>query len=224
MNELHFSDAPRIQNSVFSRIEAQLLGWFAARIPKCINSDHLTALGFAAMMGACTAYVLSEHDKRFLHLVNVFVLLNWLGDSLDGTLARYRNRLRPRYGFYVDHILDTFSMLLLIGGLAMSRYMSLSVAGVLLVIYFMLCINVYLATYTLGTFRISFGKFSPTEMRLLLAIGNLVLLHRPVVHLLGSQFLLFDVGGTVAAALMGFVLISSTVLNIQFLYRLERLT
>jgi phosphatidylglycerophosphate synthase len=223
MIQLGFSDAKREQAGMLATIESRILQWIVARLPDAINSDHLTTLGFLAMFGAGIAYVCSGANSHWLHVVNLCLLLNWLGDSLDGTLARYRNRLRPRYGFYVDHILDTFSMLFFIGGLSLSGYMSSKVAGSLLVTYFMLCINVYLAAYTLGTFKISFWKFSPTELRLMVAVGNLVLLFRPTIQLAGSSYRLFDVGGVVATILMAATLIVSTIQNVKKLYREERL-
>ena len=163
MSQPSFQDAKREQNGILASAERQALRWMAAHLPARVHSDHLTSLGLLAMLAAGVAYACSQSNSLFLHAVNVCLLLNWLGDSLDGTLARYRNRLRPRYGFYVDHILDTFSMSFLFGGLALSGYMSPEIVAFVLIAYFMLCINVYLATYTLGTFRISFGKFSPTE-------------------------------------------------------------
>jgi phosphatidylglycerophosphate synthase len=117
-----------------------------------------------------------------LLLVAVFLALNWLGDSLDGTLARVRNRQRPRYGFYVDHVVDAFGTLFLLAGLALSGYMSKPVAAALLTAYYMLSIEVYLATYAIGVFQLSFWKLSPTELRILLAIGNIALLYCPMVH------------------------------------------
>jgi archaetidylinositol phosphate synthase len=223
MSRHSFVDAPREQNGILAGVEARILRSMAARMPDRINSDHLTALGFLAMLAAAGAYALSRENKLFLHLVNVCLVLNWMGDSLDGTLARYRNRLRPRYGFYVDHILDTISMAILVAGMALSDCMSFGVASLVLIVYLMLCINVYLATYTIGTFKISFGRFSPTELRLLLAVGNLVLLFQPTVRLLGNSYRLFDVGGTVAVTLMTGILIATTVQNIQLLYNAERL-
>jgi phosphatidylglycerophosphate synthase len=223
MKPFSFVDARREQNGILAGVEARILRWMAARMPDRINSDHLTALGFLAMLAAGVAYALSREDKLFLHLVNGCLVLNWMGDSLDGTLARYRNRLRPRYGFYVDHILDTISMSILLAGLALSDYMSFGVAGLVLIVYFMLCINVYLATYTIGTFKISFGRLSPTELRLLLAVGNLVLLFQPTVRLMGGSYRLFDVGGMVAVILMTGILIATTIQNIRFLYNAERL-
>jgi archaetidylinositol phosphate synthase len=127
--------------------------------------------------------------------VVVCLALNWLGDSLDGTLARFRRRLRPRYGFYVDHMVDSFGALGLMGGLALSGYMHPVIAIGLLIAFLMLSIQSYLATHTLGEFRLSFWRFGPTEMRILLVVGNLALLWKPRVHFAGSDYRLFDLEG-----------------------------
>src|SRR5579864_4616593 len=115
-----FANAVRVHNALTARLEKRLLTWMALRMPEAISPDHLTALGFAAQILAGGAYALSSRDGRFLWLVNCFLALNWFGDSLDGTLARVRNRQRPRYGFYVDHMIDTFGGFFLMGGLAIS--------------------------------------------------------------------------------------------------------
>ena len=155
--------------------------------------------------------------------VNVFLALNWVGDSLDGTLARVRGRERPRYGFYVDHVVDAFGTLALLSGLALSGYMTPWVAAGLLVSYFMLSIEVYLATYTIGTFHLSFWKWSPTELRILLMIGNAALFYRPEVTLWGARHLLFDVGGVVGIAGMCLMLVTAVARHTAHLYRAERL-
>jgi phosphatidylglycerophosphate synthase len=222
MPEQTFEDAKRQQLGLLARVESSVLLWMARHTPAWTNSDHLTLLGFLGMIGASICYSLSGKDKLFLHAVSACLVLNWLGDSLDGTLARYRNKLRPRYGFYVDHIVDTFGTCFLIGGMALSGYMSERVALLLLIAYFMVSINVYLATYCLGTFRISFGAFSPTELRVLLIVGNFFLFYKPEVHLLGRLYLLFDVGGTIGIIGMLLILIATTVINTARLYRMER--
>jgi phosphatidylglycerophosphate synthase len=149
--------------------------------------------------------------------------LNWLGDSLDGTLARVRQQLRPRYGFYVDHMVDTFGALALMGGLAFSSYMHPWIAMGLLVGFLMLSIQSYLATHTLGEFRLSFWRFGPTELRILLAVGNLALLWRPHAHFLGQHYKLFDVGGVIGLAGMTLILGFFTAENTVRLYREERI-
>ena len=156
-------------------------------------------------------------------LVNLWLAVNWFGDSLDGTLARVRNRQRPRYGFYVDHIVDSFSALFLIVGLALSGYMAERTAMALLISFFLLAINTYLATYALGTFQLSFCKLSPTEVRILLAVGNAVAFFRPTVHVFGPPLRFFDVAGWVAVASMAVVLVVSVTHNTVKLYRNERI-
>jgi archaetidylinositol phosphate synthase len=151
----------------------------------------------------------------------VFLAINWLGDSLDGTLARVRNKLRPRYGFYVDHVVDMLGAVFVLGGLALSGWMSTPVAATLLILFFMLSINCYLATYTMGEFRLSFGPFSPTELRILLALGNVFLMWKPTAVVFGREMLLFDAGGIVGAACMAILLIASITRNTAQLYREE---
>src|ERR1041385_5986556 len=143
-----FRQANRVQQSMLARAEKRALVWLAERTPVHVNSDHLTILGLAAQIMAGVSYALSGHDKNWLLAVIVFLALNWLGDSLDGTLARVRQQQRPRYGFYVDHMIDSFGSLALMGGLALSGFMHPAMAIGLLVGFLMLSIQSYLATYT----------------------------------------------------------------------------
>ena len=223
MKDSSFKDAKREQTSVLAPLERAALRGLARRMPAWINSDHLSLLGLVAMFLAGVFYAASGRNPLLLHLVNLCIFLNWFGDSLDGTLARYRDRQRPRYGFYVDHIIDTFGTMFLILGLALSGYITERVAAVVLVVFLMLAINSYLAAYALGIFKISQGIFGPTEIRLVLIIGNLALLHSPYSRILGHQFLLFDVGGVISAAVMGVILVISSIRNTHALYELERL-
>ncbi|MFN7994412.1 MAG: CDP-alcohol phosphatidyltransferase family protein [Bryobacteraceae bacterium] len=218
-----FQEAEREQQSLFAPLEKRILIRLAHAAPRSINSDHLTLLGFVAMFLAGCSYWLARWNKYMLLAVILWLALNWLGDSLDGTLARVRNRQRPRYGFYVDHITDAFGTFFLIGGMGLSGYMSPAIAGGLLVAYFMLSIQAYLATHALGTFQLSYWKFSPTELRMLLVAGNIALFYRPMVSLFGQRFLLFDVGGAVGIVGMSLMLIASSIRNTRALYRAERL-
>src|SRR6202521_5503303 len=170
-----FKNATRLQNSFTAAIERKALLWLAARLPVSINSDHLTLLGFVAMFLAGCSYALARWNPWGLLLATLCLALNWFGDSLDGTLARVRNRQRPRYGFYVDHIIDSFGALFLMGGLALSTYIDWRIAAAMLTAFLLLSIETYLATYTLGTFRLSFALFGPTEIRILIALGNAAL-------------------------------------------------
>jgi archaetidylinositol phosphate synthase len=217
------ADMLRLQESWVAVAEKRALLWLAARMPQRINPDHLTVLGLIAQIGAGACYALAAWNRYALLGVIGCLALNWLGDSLDGTLARVRQRQRPRYGFYVDHMIDTFGAVALMGGLALSGYMHPRIAIGLLVAFLVLSIQSYLATHTLGEFRLSFWRFGPTELRILLAVGNLALLWKPVVHLLGSQYRLFDVGGAIGLAGMSLMAIVFTLKNAARLYREERI-
>jgi len=209
--------------SLLAPLEKRALAWLALRTPPSIHPDHLTLLGLASLLGAGLCYWYASRNRWALIGVIVFLGFNWLGDSLDGTLARVRNRQRPRYGFYVDHMVDAFGTAALLAGLSQSGYMNERLAMMLLIAYFLISIEVYLATYTLGTFHLSFWVFSPTEIRVLLAVGNLVLLVRPWVRIGDIQYRLFDVGGLVAFASMIIMVLVATSRHTAALYRAERL-
>jgi archaetidylinositol phosphate synthase len=212
----------REHGSLLAASEKRLLIWIAQRLPGSIHSDHLTLLALVAMAAAGAAYAVAAVVPQALWLVVVALGVNWFGDSLDGTLARVRRVERPRYGFYVDHVLDIVGISLLLGGLACSGYMAPLVAAVLLVAYLLVTAEVFLATAAHGVFRMSFLWVGPTELRIVLAIGTLALFRDPHVDLgaLGRHPL-FDVGGVVAAAGLVVALVSSTVRNTRVLARLE---
>lgn len=217
-----FKNAPRLQSSLLTPIERRCLKWMAPRLPEWIKPDHLTALGFAAMLLAGATYALAATWPTALLVVNLWLAVNWFGDSLDGTLARARNKERPRYGFYVDHIVDAFGIMFLIAGLALSGFMSPLIALALLATYLLLSIEVYLATYTIGAFRMSFYKFGPTELRLLLAIANVRALFDPSVKIFRQDYLFFDAAAVASMALMAAVIVISVARNTVALYRAER--
>jgi phosphatidylglycerophosphate synthase len=218
-----YREAERKQLSFLAAAEKRLLVWMAHRMPGWVNSDHLTVLGFVAMFAAGACYWAASRDRRALLGVIVALAVNWFGDSLDGTLARVRNRLRPRYGFYVDHITDAIGTFFLLGGLSLSGYINPFIALGLLIAYFLLSIEVYLTTYTIGAFHLSFWSFGPTELRILLCVGNIALFYRPVVGLFGRKYLLFDVGGSIGIAGMALMLVWSALRHTRALYRTERL-
>lgn len=216
----NFRSAKRVNTSVLADAEKHLLVWMAERTPPWVNSDYLTILGFAAQFGTGVCYALSRFQRGWLLAVIACLALNWLGDSLDGTLARVRGKQRPRYGFYVDHVLDSIGSVALMGGLALSGYMSPWIAMSLLVLFLLLSIQSYLATYTLGEFHMSFWSFGPTELRVLLVAGNLALFRWPYV-LHGHR--LFDLGGLAGIVGMSAMLIFATAGNIRRLYNEERI-
>ena len=219
-----FKSAERIHQALTANLERKALIYFAERMPKAINSDHLTLLGFGAQLLAGVSFALARWNRYALLLACLFIALNWFGDSLDGTLARVRKQQRPRYGFYVDHIIDAFGAVFLMCGLAASGYLHWQVAMAMLTAFLLISIETYLATYTLDTFRLSHGIFGPTEIRILLIIGCVALLRNPHATLLGHRFLLFDVGGVIGSAGMLVMVIVASVRHTVELYRKERLS
>jgi len=218
-----FQEAARAQVSFLAPLEKRCLIWLARRTPAWIDSDHLTALGLIALAGAGLSYWYARWNHAGLLLAIVCLALNWLGDSLDGTLARVRNQQRPRYGFYVDHMVDIFGSAAMMCGLGFSGWLHWQTAIAMLIAFLLLASESYLATYTLSCFELSQGIFGPTEIRILLVIGNLALLHSPYSTLFGHRMLLFDLGGTIAAASMIAMAIGVTVRHTVELYRQEPL-
>jgi archaetidylinositol phosphate synthase len=204
--------------------EKKALIWLARHTPAWINSDHLTLLGLAAMFSAGAGYLAASRYKSALFLVATSLAMNWLGDSLDGTLARFRNCQRPRYGYYVDHVIDLIGTSALLGGLAFSGFMNPLIAVGLLAAFALVEAEVFLATHIQGIFRLSCFRFGPTELRIILAIGTLYLLHNPWVKIGGmGPFLLFDIGGIVSIAGLMSALAYSAIRNTRTLYQAEPL-
>jgi archaetidylinositol phosphate synthase len=218
-----FKPAIRVQNSLLTPLEQRCLQWLVTRLPGWVTSDQLTVLGFAAMLAAAAFYLVASKWISGLWFVNVCLAINWFGDSLDGTLARARNKQRPRYGYYVDHVIDALGILFIVCGMAGSGLMSWPVALAVLVTYYLLSIDVYLATHSLGLFRMSFLKFGPTELRLLLVIGNIKVMIKPTARLFSHSWLVFDLGAIVAIGLMALIIVRSIVRNTIALYRAEPL-
>ena len=210
----------REHNSVLAASEKRLLVNIAGRLPAWINSDHLTFTGAVAMLGIGGCY---WAGGGALWMVIPLLALNWFGDSLDGTLARVRKQERPRYGYYVDHVLDAVGFACLFGGLILGGHMSPVLGLAFIAAYYLAVVEISLATHARGTFRLSAFGVGPTELRILLAVGTLQLMRSDVVQMFGHRWLLFDVGGAVGIA--GFLLtfVYSAVANGVALYNEERL-
>src|SRR2546425_5414898 len=169
------STAPREMTFLLAEPERRILQALAARVPRSIRSNHLTALGTIAAAGAGAAYALTHYSPAWLWVASLMLVINWLGDSLDGTLARVRGTQRPNYGYYVDHVVDAVSTTVIGLGIGLSPYVNLGLALGLVVVYLALSINVYLESSVFGVFKISYGRIGPTEVRLLLVILNTML-------------------------------------------------
>jgi phosphatidylglycerophosphate synthase len=212
-----------VNEALTSAVEKRALVWMAERAPGWVTSDGLTLLGLGAQVAAGVCYALARWDRRALLLVMVCIALNWLGDSLDGTLARVRQQQRPRYGFYVDHMVDVFGAIALMCGMGCSGLLHWQAAAAMLVAFLVLSSESYLATHTLDRFQLSQGLFGPTEIRILMIVGVAAALRSPWATVLGRRMLLFDLGGAIAAATMFAMAIGVTVRHTAELYRQEPL-
>ena len=214
--------AVREHGSLLAVPEKRLLIWIAGRLPTWISSDHLTLLALVAMGIAGASFAAIRWDDRAAWGVVIGLVLNWFGDSLDGTLARVRRSERPRYGYYVDHVLDIVGTSVLMAGLALSGRMMPAIALIVLVAYLLVAAEVFLATAVHGVFRMSFLRVGPTELRIVLAAGALALLGEARVDLGAFGHVhVFDAGGAIAAAGLFATLAIATVKTTRMLARLE---
>jgi hypothetical protein len=208
--------------SVTAAREKRLLEAMARRLPSAINSDHLSALGLAAMAVAGAAFAVLPSSRWAAAAVVAALAANWVGDSLDGTVACVRGHLRPRYGYCVDHVLDLSGTTLLFAGIACSGLMSPLIAAAVLVGYLLVSPETYLMTHAAGVFRMSFLGIGSTELRLLLAIGTVKAAVAPYVTLgRWPPVLLFDIGGAVASAGLLLAFVTSALQNTRALYVTE---
>jgi archaetidylinositol phosphate synthase len=214
----------RENNGLLADIERRTLIWAARRIPRRINSDHLSALGLSAMLGSGVSFAAMAATPWAAWGVVVSLGINWFGDSLDGTLARVRGHQRPRYGYYVDHVIDLAGATFLMTGMAFSGLMTPLVAAAMLAAYLLVSAETYLATHAQGVFRMSVLGFGPTELRILVAIGALRAAHQPWVSLEGlGTIRLFDIGAVIATASLAVVFAISAARNTKALYAAEPL-
>lgn len=208
--------------SLLADSERRALIWIAGRLPARINSDHLSTLALLSMLAAGISFASFRVTPWAALGVIVSLIANWFGDSLDGTVARVRGQQRPRYGFYVDHVIDLAGTALLLAGLACSGLMNPTLAVTLLAAYLLVAAESYLTTHAAGIFRLSFLGFGPTELRIVLAMGALKVVSSPWIALGGLlEVRLFDLGGIVAIVGLALAFIVSAVRNTMALYAAE---
>src|SRR5437764_2933460 len=186
--------------------EGRILRALAARVPRSIRSNHLTAIGTIGAAAAGIAYALTTYHPAWLWVASAMLVVNWLGDSLDGTLARVRGTQRPKYGYYLDHVVDAFSTAVIGLGIGLSPYVDLGLALGMVIVYLALSINVYLESSVFGVFKISYGRIGPTEVRLLLiALNTLVVFWPSPTSLVANWTLGMILAGMVALFVGRFV-------------------
>jgi phosphatidylglycerophosphate synthase len=207
------TDHERVNDILLGPLERPALQWFAAHMPAWVTPDTLTLIGVLGSLVILIGYALTEVSAAFVWLASLGFFINWFGDSLDGTLARYRKIERPKYGFFVDHTVDAFSYLLVFGGLGLSIYVTFDAAILALVGYLLMSVLVYVDTFVTGRFKISFGRFGPTEIRALAVLLNVVffVVGVPTITLPYGTVPVYDLAVLALAALLVLLFIASTI-------------
>jgi len=206
------TDHDRVNDILLGPLERPALQWFAAHMPAWVTPDILTLIGVFGSLVILVGYALTTVNGAFVWLASVGFFINWFGDSLDGTLARYRSIERPKYGFFVDHTVDAFSYLLVFGGLGLSIYVSFNVAMLALVGYLLMSVLVYVDTFVTGRFKISYGRFGPTELRAIAVLFNVVFFFvgAPLIELPYGQAPVYDLAVLAIAIVLVLIFIVST--------------
>ena len=184
------ADAVRIQTSILNAAEKKVLVWLAERQPSWMTSDMLTYFGTLGAVVIAVGYMLSSVDMNWLWLSSLGFVINWYGDSLDGTLARVRNRQRPVYGYYLDHTVDAVNELIIVLGIGLSGMVHLSLALLILALYLMLTINVSINAHLKKEFRLTYVRMGPTELRIIMVIVNTVLALVPSIAAFSHSFMI----------------------------------
>ena len=202
-----------INTGLTAHAEEKAKEWICPRIPQWVNSDMLTVLGFLSSFIIAAGFILGFANRWYLILVVVGLILNWFGDSFDGSLARYRHKTRPNYGYYIDHITDGLTVTVLGLGLGLSGFIRVEIALAFIIMYLMLMMHVELVTYVENEFKYSFGLFGPTEFRIIGILLAVVMFFLPVKYFDIWEYTLtqYDLFATFAVVVMFIILISSIV-------------
>ena len=213
----------RVNDILLAPLERPALKWLAANMPAWVNPDILTVMGILGALLTFFGYLMSNYRTEFLWLASLGFVINWFGDSLDGTLARHRQIERPKYGFFVDHTVDAFNEVLIVIGLGLSPYVNFSVACLALIGYLLMSVLVYIRTYINGVFQLSYGKFGPTEIRVILILLNTIMFFVGILPIdlpLGLTTI-YDIPISLIAVILGILFTTGSIQNAIALAKLE---
>jgi len=213
----------RVNDILLGPLERPALRWLAAHMPAWVNPDMLTGVGVLGSVLTFFSYAMTNFNADFLWLASLGFAINWFGDSLDGTLARFRKIERPRYGYFVDHTVDSMSMLLVFLGLGLSPYVRFEIACLALIAYLLMSTLVYIRTNVSGVFQMSYGRFGPTEARAIAILANAAIYFfgNPVVTERFGALSVFDFIAGIAAVVLAVIFLASTIRQARDLAKLE---
>jgi len=201
--------------------ERRLLNWLCPRLPQWITPDMMTMLGFAGALMVGVGYIFSIQNLTWLWLAQLGYLLNWFGDSLDGSLARYRRIERPNYGYFIDHSVDALATMAMLVGLGLGPFVELEVALLALVAYLLLSIHTYLCAQVIDEFKLTYLAGGPTELRLMLMAMTAAMFFVGQDKLFGTGLSAFDIFALVVAAILVGIFVSQTASTARLLAKRE---
>jgi len=214
----------RTNDILLGPFERPALKWFAGRMPAWMTPDILTAIGFLGALIIFSGYWLTSYNRNFLWLASLGFVVNWFGDSMDGTLARFRSIQRPRYGFLLDHTVDTFSEVIVFIGLGLSPFIQFNIAMLALTGYLLMSVLVFVRTCVDNEFKISFGRLGPTEVRVIAVLSNTIgfFTARSRIVLPIGIYSVFDIIGIIISVLLFGFFIGSTILQARELASVDK--
>ena len=214
----------RVNDILLGPLERPALLWLSAHMPAWVTPDILTAVGVIGALVIFTGYVLTNLHPGFLWLASLGFVINWFGDSLDGSLARYRKIERPQYGFFIDHVVDAANEVIIFLGLGLSPYVRFDLACLALIGYLMLSVLVYIRTCVKGEFVISYQGLGPTEVRVLAIIANtlIFLLGNPLLTITNITLTVYDWLVILVIALLAIIFVVSAVNQARVLSKVDR--
>lgn len=213
-----------INTGITAKAEEKAKEWICPRIPAWVNSDMLTVLGFLSSFIIASGFIFGFSNRWYLILVIVGLILNWFGDSFDGSIARYRKKTRPNYGYYIDHVVDGLVVLILGLGLGLSGFFKIEIALAFVIMYLILMIHVELITYVQNEFKYSFGLVGPTEIRIIGILLTIVMFFLPVKYfdILGYTLTQYDFFASFAVVVMGMIILFSILSKAIELDKIDR--
>lgn len=202
----------RVHDMLLGPLERPTLQWLCAHMPAWANSDFMTVVGIIGSLVTFFSYWLTNIDKNFLWLASLGFVINWFGDSLDGSIARYRKEERPKFGFFIDHTIDAISQVFVFTGLGLSPYVRLEIALLALIGYLLMSILAYVGAFVSGEFKISYAKIGPTEMRLIAILANtsFYFVGNPVIKIALWSVSVFDLVILIIAIIMAVAFLVTT--------------
>ena len=205
-------DHERVNDILLGPLERPALQWLAAHMPAWMTPDILTGIGTFGAVLIAVSYWLTNYSEWFLWLASLGFVINWFGDSLDGTLARYRKIERPKYGFFIDHTVDALNETIIFLGFGLSPYLRFEIACLALIGYLLMSVLVYVSTAVSGVFKISYGKLGPTEIRAIAILINIFIFFfgNPSINLPTGGTTVIDLAALIIALALFLIFIGSS--------------